>query len=60
MILLSYEKPSWHNNLINRIRSISKNRIVNGTLYVLVWITLLTMAAFCMYFTLVAAASTPY
>jgi hypothetical protein len=31
-----------------------------GILYVLALITLLTMAAFCMYFTLVAAASTPY
>ena len=60
MILPAYEKPSWHNDLINRTRNISKNRIVNGILYVLVLITLLTMAAFCMYFTLVAAANTPY
>ena len=60
MILRAYEKPSWHNDLINRIRNIWKNRIVNGILYVLVLIALLTMAAFCMYFTLVAAASTPY
>ena len=60
MILPAYEKPSWRYDLINRIRKISKNRIVNGILYVLVLITLLTMAAFCMYFTLVAAASTPY
>jgi len=58
MIIPAYKKPSWHNDLINRIRNISKNRIVNGILYVLVLITLLTMAAFCMYFTLVAAAST--
>ena len=60
MILPAYEKPSWHNDLINRIRNISKNRIVNGILYVLVLIALLTMAAFCMYFTLVAATSTTY
>ena len=60
MILPAYEKPSWCHDLINRIRNISKNRIVNGILYVLVLIPLLTMAAFCMYFTLVAAASTPY
>jgi hypothetical protein len=60
MILPAYEKPSWRHDLINRIRNISKNRIVNGILYVLVLITLLTMAALCMYFTLVAAASTPY
>ena len=60
MILRAYEKPSWHNDLINRIRNIWKNRIVNGILYVLVLIALLTMAAFCMYFTLVAATSTTY
>ena len=60
MILPAYEKPSWRHDLINRIRNISKNRIVNGILYVLVLITLLTMAAFCMYFALVATASTPY
>jgi len=60
MILPTYEKPFWHNDLINRIRNILKNRIVNGILYVLVLITLLTMVAFCMYFTRVAAASTPY
>jgi len=60
MILPAYEKPSWRHDLINRIRNISKNRIVNGILYVLVLITLLTMAALCMYFTLLAAASTPY
>ena len=60
MILPAYEKPSWRTGQINRIRNISKNRIVNGILYVLVLITLLTMAVLCMYFTLVAAASTPY
>ena len=60
MILPAYEKPAWHHDPINRICNISKNRIVNGILYVLVLITRLTMAAFCMYFTLVAAASTPY
>jgi len=60
MILPAYEKPSWHNDLINSMRNISKNRIVNGILYVLVLIRLLTMAAFCISFTLVASASTPY